>query len=545
MASGVLGTAVSGLLAAQRQLATTGHNISNVNTEGYSRQRVILGTRDGQLTGAGFIGKGVDAVGIERVYSEFLSVQVRNSASAHSEIEAYHALAAQVDNFIADPSISLTPVMQSFFNSVNEVADDPTSIPARQVMLTNAETLADRFVTMEHRLSSLRSQVNQNAKDVVNEINSLADSIAQLNQNIVIATGQGGGNPPNDLLDARDRLLDQLSEKVDVSTVEQSDGSLSVFIGNGQSLVLGIDAATLTVQNSSRKPEQLDIVFTTSTSSVVITQNIAGGELTGILKFREEILDPAQQALGRVAAGLAIDFNDIHDNGYDLNGNTQLSFFGAPAVTVVSDVSNTGSISADYADVNDLVLSDYRLDYDGTNYLVTRLSDNTQVYNNPGNTFIIDGVSVDASGAVAGDSFFIRPTQNVAGAMSIAISNPEQIAASLSDTALGSVGDNQNALALAALETNKNLLNGTATFQDAYGQAVVDVGTLTRAAEINSKAQEGLLNQALASKDAVTGVNLDEEAANLIRFQQAYQAAAQVVSVTSEIFDTLLGAIRR
>ena len=545
MASGILGTAVSGLLAVQRQLATTSHNISNVNTEGFSRQRVLFSSRGGQGTSAGFIGRGVDAVRIERIYDQFLGAQVRSSTSAFSEINTFRSLAAQVDNFIADPTLNISSSLQDFFNAVNEVADDPSSIPARQVLLVNANTLAGQFATVDNRLADLSIQVNRNIVNAVGEINSIAKSIAQINEDIVIARGQSGGNPPNDLLDLREQLLAQLSENVDVTAVEQDDGSLSVFVGNGQTLVLGTTAAALATQRSALDPERLEILYTTASSSIVVTQNLSGGKLAGNLKFVEDILEPAKKGLGRVALGLAVDFNDIHNNGFDLAGNTQQLFFGAPSVTIIGSTSNTGTIAASFNDVNQVLLSDYSLTFNGTNYTATRLSDNTVVYNNTGSTFVIDGISVNAASANSGDSYLIRPTHNIAGELSVAISDTNQIAASQSNTITGSVGDNRNALALAALETNQNLLNGTATFQAAYGQAVADVGTLTRAADINSQAQEGLLIQAQQALQAVSGVNLDEEAANLVRFQQAYQASAHLVSVANVIFDSLLSAARR
>ncbi len=545
MASGILGTAVSGLIAVQRQLATTGHNISNVNTEGFSRQRVLFSSRGGQGTGAGFIGQGVDAVRTERIYDQFLVAQVRSSTSAFSELDTFRSLAVQVDNFIADPNLNLSSSLQAFFGAVHEVADDPSSIPARQVLLAHANTLADQFVTVDNRLDNLSSQVNRNIESSVSEINSIAESIARINEDIVIASGQSGGSAPNDLLDQRDHLLTQLSEYVDVTAVEQDDGSLSVFIGNGQPLVLGINSAALATQRSDLDPERLDILYTANSSSVVITQNLSGGELSGSLKFAEEILGPTRKGLGRVALGLTADFNDIHGNGFDLDGNTQQLFFDPPQVTVIGNTSNTGTIAVSFDDVNQVSLSDYSLTFDGTNYSLIRLSDNVEVYNDSVSNFTIDGFAVDAVAAVSGDSFLIRPTHNIAGEISVAISDTNQIAASQSNTITGSVGDNRNALALAALETNQNLLNGTATFQEAYGKAVANVGTLTRAADINSQAQEGLLIQAQQAQQAVSGVNLDEEAANLVRFQQAYQASAQLVSVANEIFDSLLNATRR
>ncbi len=549
MAGGLLGTAVSGLLAFQRNLDTVGHNIANANTEGYSRQKVTLSTREAQLTGSGYLGQGVRSTEIKRVYDDFLNNQVITSKSAFAELDSFHSLASQVDNFIAETGTSLSPALQSFFNGVQELANDPTSVPARQVLLTEGVTLADRFKTVNGRLNQLRDQSNSNISDITGEINSIAGSIAELNTKITVATGLASGQPPNDLLDQRDVLLNQLSEKIDVSTTTQEDGSLNVFIGNGQPVVLGAAAATLGVTNSRFDPSQKDVTFNGPSNSVVITDNLSGGELGGTLSFLADVLNPTQNEVGRIAVALAEDFNAQHSAGYDLNGNTNLDFFTTPSTTVFGALGNTGQITASISDVNQLTASDYRLDRNGGNYTLTRLSDNTLTTISPGfpaAPAVVDGITITETGALAsGDSFLIQPTRNNADQLSVVLNNASQIAAAGNNTAGGGVGDNTNALALVALESNRNLLNGTATFQDAFGQSVANVGAATQAAEVNKNAQEGLLNQAKEARESVSGVNLDEEAADLVKFQQAYQAAAQVIAVTNTLFDTLLGAFRR
>ena len=549
MAGGLLGTAVSGLLAFQRNLDTVGHNIANANTEGYSHQRVTLSTREAQLTGSGYLGQGVRDTEIKRVYDEFLNNQVISSKSAFTELDSFHTLSSQVDNFIADKGTSLSPALQSFFNGVQELANDPTSIPARQVLLTEGTTLADRFKTVNGRLNELRDQANSNITDITNEINSIAASIAELNTKITVATGLASGQPPNDLLDKRDVLLNQLAERIDVSTTTQEDGALNVFIGNGQPVVLSSTAATLGVQNSRFDPAQKDVTFIGQSNAVVITDNLSGGELGGTLRFLKDVLNPTQNEVGRIAVGLAEDFNTQHSAGFDLNGNTNLDFFSTPAATVFGALGNTGQITANISDVNALTASDYRLDLNAGNYTLTRLSDNTLTTLSPGFpgvSAIVDGITITETTTLAnGDSFLIQPTRNSADQLTVNLSNGTQIAAASSNTSSGGVGDNTNALALVALENNQNLLNGTATFQDAFGQSVANVGAATQAAEVNKNAQEGLLNQAKEARESVSGVNLDEEAADLVKFQQAYQAAAQVIAVTNTLFDTLLGAFRR
>lgn len=544
-------------MAAQRGLATTGHNIANVNTEGYSRQRTEQIERLPSFTGAGFIGNGVDIASITRSYDSFLSTQLRSSLSAHGELSAYHAMASQIDNFIADPDASLSPSLQSFFNAVQDVANDPTSIAARRVMLSEGETLVHRFNIMNGRMDELRSQVNQSLSTNIDEINGLARGIAGLNERIVAAYNQAG-KAPNDLLDQRDLLVERLSEKVGTSVYEQKDGSLNVFIGNGQALVMGTTAGQLSLQSSAYDPNEKDIAITTGGSStVVITGAISGGEIGGLLRFVSEVLDPAQNAMGRIAAGLAATFNAQHAAGSDLNGNPGTNFFSDVSDTAIGQYSwfkkqtNTGTaaltIAFDNAAGNgpaDLTASDYRLDFDGTEYRLTRLSDNYLFPPNTTGNFTVDGLSISVTGsAAAGDSFLIRPFRRVAGDLSVSLTDPREVAAA--GTPFAGPGDNTNARALAQLQATPALLGGKATYQDAYNEIVGDVGTRTHAAEIDRTAQEQLLDHARQARDSVSGVNLDEEAANLLKYQQAYHAAAQLIPALNNMFDALIGAVRR
>jgi flagellar hook-associated protein 1 len=582
MPAGILGTAVSGLMAFQRSLETTGNNIANVNTEGYSRQRTELGTREPQFTGAGFVGSGVEVKNIVRSYDRFITNQLRASSSAFGDVNRYYQLAKEIDNTVADPSTGMAPAIKNFFNSVNEVADDPASIPARQVMLSEAEILTERFHTMNSRFTDLTEQVNQDLSIMVKDVNSLANSIADLNLNIMTAIGKAtNGQQPNDLLDKRDAELVKLAELVDVSVLPVDDGTLSVFIGQGQPLVLGTKAATFSVRPNELDPARLEILMGTQE----ITKNLSGGKISGTMRFRDEVLNPAQQRLGQIAAGMAMEFNAVHVQGYDLKGVQGQDFFnfGTTEIPVSKSTATVGVISAQYQDINvngaaagNLDISDYQLDYDGVNYTLTRLADNTsfnlQLVANvpptgagtgtlvvptppvsPGDT--LPGIAIAVTTALNNnDRFLIKPTSNAAKNIVVNIADKSKIAAAtnVATDSSGATyivngpmpGDNRNALLLANLENKQSLLGGTATFQDGYGQLVAETGTLTHAAELSSTAQQTLLNQAKGTWESISGVNLDEEAANLIKFQQSYQAAAQLISVTSSLFDTLIGAVR-
>lgn len=545
--SGILGTALSGLMAFQRSLDTTSHNIANVNTDGYSRQRVELGTRPAQFTGAGYIGQGVNIAAVSRSYDQFITSQLTSSTSAFAETNTLSTLASQVDNIISNEATGLSPALKSFFNAVNEVANDPSSLPARQVMTSEAGALTQQFNTLSSRFENLRNQTNKQMQANVDDINSFAESIAAMNSKIITDSSRtSGGQLPNDLMDQRDALVAKIAEKISVSTITQQDGSISVFIGQGQSLVLGVSAAKLSLAGSSTDPDHKEILM----GGQAISKQITGGELSGALKFRDEVLDPAQQQLGLVAAGFAVEFNKLHKAGFDLNGESGTDMFslGTPAlnVPVTPNANNAGSATAAYdpLTLGQLTPSDYQLSYDGANFSLKRLSDNT-VNTFPGPppaTIAGPGFTISAEATVAAnDSFLIKPTFDAAKKMTVLITDPVKIAAA---GTTGAPGDNTAALSLANLEKKSVLLGGKATFNDAYGQLVAKVGTLTHAAKISSSAQEALFNQAKQSRENLAGVNLDEEAANLIKFQQSYQAAAQVISVASSLFDTLIGAIR-
>jgi flagellar hook-associated protein 1 FlgK len=470
MSSGLLGVATSGLLAFQRSMTTTSHNIANVNTEGYSRQSVDLETRRPQSTGAGFIGRGVNVAAIDRAYDSFLTTELRSSSSSHAELESYFQFASKVDNFVANENTGLTSGLQAFFNSTQEVADDPTSIPARQAMLSEANNLAYRFNSLGERLESLQGEVNHTTEATITEVNSLAGSIAEMNERIVIATGASGGNPPNDLLDKRDLMITQLSEMVDVTTVEQQDGAVNLFIGKGQILVIGNTAAELATTPSITSPGQLDTTISIGTApSINITGSLSGGVLGGVKRFQDEILAPAISSLDDIATKFAADFNAQHSGGWDLNG-----------------VAGT-------------------------------------------NTF-----------------FTITPATDAAKNIKVAITDPVGIAASAIDPLVtaDAIGNNENMLSLAQLQFDNTMLGGTASFHEAYGRIVGDIGSKTHAAEINEAAQAGLLQHARTAVDSLSGVNLDEEAANLLKFQQAYQATAQVISISKSLFDTLINSFR-
>lgn len=633
-----LGVGVSGLIAAQRALATASHNIANVNTEGYSRQRIALGTNAPQFSGNGYIGSGVLASAVTRIYDAFLTAQVRTNTSANSQLQSYYSMASQVDNLLADSQAGLAPALQDFFSAVQGVANNPASIPSRQVMLSGANALADRFHYFDRRLNELQSSVNSQLSSAVTEINSIAAGIAKLNSAIATAQGSGVGQLPNDLLDQRDTLIAKLATHVSVTTTAQDDGAVNVFIGSGQSLVLGAQANTLSTSTNAFDPSRAEVTIRVGNISSAITDNLSGGTIGGLLDFRTTVLDNTQNSLGRLATGLATTFNTQHVAGQDLNGALGTNFFTAGTAQVLARAGsspNTGSgvVSAAITNVNALTTSDYLLLNNAGTYTLTRLTDNTvtTLSGFPASPVVVDGVTISlSSGSISsGDSFRLQPTRNGAANIGIAVTDTKKIAAAspirtsapLANSGTGTVAsgtvlnaananlqqavtitftsattydvtgtgtgnptgltytaganidyngwriqlngtpatgdtftvgantsgvsDNRNALLLAGLQTQVTLAGGTATYQGAYGQLVADVGSRTHQADINHKAQETLLTQVTQTREAASGVNLDEEAADLIRYQQAYQAAARVIGAANSLFVALIDTLRR
>ncbi len=578
MASGMLGTAITGLQAFQRSLETTSHNISNVNTEGYSRQRVDLVTSKEQMIGVGYLGTGVSISNISRSYDQFITTQLRSSTAAYGDVDKYSQLASQVDDILADPAVGMEPAIKNFFNAVNDATDDPSSIPARQVLLSETDILTSRFDTMNSRFEQIRQQINTDMVVMADQMTAFATTIADLNVRIANEQGRPNGTQqPNDLLDQRDHVLNQLAELIDISVVPSNNNMVNVFIGKGQVLVLDTVSNSVTTQPSVFDPTRLDIGIKTAAGNIgIVTRQITGGELAGTIRFRDEVLDPAQQRLGSVAASIAMEFNKIHVAGFDLDGNAGGLLFngqgiGTVPIPVAASSANSAGSSVtamfDNTNISNIDYSDYQLDVTaGQVYTLTRLADNSNIQlTNTGGVLTptlplppnaLPGISISitpAAGLTAGDSFLIRPTYTAASTIAQNITDPRKLALA-TNAAIDSAGnpytingpmpgDNRNGLALAALESNLGMLGGTATFQNAYGLVVSEVGVLTGSAKIATAAQETLLNNAKSAWGNVSGVNLDEEAANLIKFQQSYQAAAQMISVSDALFNSLLGAV--
>lgn len=475
--SGILSNAISGLQASQNALRTAGHNISNANTQGYSRQEVNYVTRPEQIAGgAGYIGSGVTTASIERVVNEFVTTQLRSDTSTYNQLNKYSLNISKVDKLFAEASTGLSGSLQSFFAALQNGANDPASTPARQLIITEAQSLSSRFNNLYQRMADIEKSVNGEVRTVTSQINSLATSIAELNQSIGEAVASGGGNQPNDLLDKRDETLRQLAELVSIQVVKESTGDLNVFIGNGQPLVLGASSSSFSVTNDGQ------IQLRANSAVIDITEQVSGGQIGGLLSFRDEVLSPSMNELGRIAISMSEEFNNLQQQGLDLDNDYGQKMFVDinDPVNAVNRVKHSSGNQQPYdrqlnvtiTDTNQLTASDYRFDIvpGTTNYVVTRLADD-QVVKQGGLSgaypFSIefDGVSLNlTSGSFqGGDSFLVQPTRNGSQDIKALLQRPEDLAfaspirtgSASSNTGSGIVSSGQ---VLSVVDTNGNIL---------------------------------------------------------------------------------------
>lgn len=620
---GIYGVALSALNAASAGLTTTGHNLANVNTEGYSRQAVVQVQGAGQLTGMGFIGQGTNVVSVRRMYADYLVTQSQALSAQHADYTAQAAEMGRLSSLLSDTDANLGAALDSFFGAVSQLAANPSDTVSRQAMLSGGQTLVGRFQDLATSFNDMQSRVDGQIRSSIDLINGYAESVARLN--VEITDAQGSGQPPNDLLDQRDALIGKLNQQVRVVTV--ADGSINLFLTNGSPLVLGTSANKLVLTKDDLDPTRLGVGVNIGGTVQMFRQgDINGGALGGMLAFRDQNLQQARNEIGRIAMSLGAQFNDAHALGVDRNGNPGGAFFTVAAPTVAASSRNTGNatLAAAVSDYTGLRSSNYEVVWDGTNYVVTRLSDNIQTkYATLPQSF--DGITVTETGAPqTGDRFLIQPTRGGAAGMGMALGNIAQIAAgapirsqaATSNTGTGTVdlgtvdsldpnltqpvtltfnangtfdvsglgtgnptgvaytanagisyngwtihisgapkagdqftvvantgasGDNRNVLRLAQL-AQQPMVDGNSV-SGAFARFVGSVGARTQEINAMQNAQQRMLDTANQALSSVSGVNLDEEAAALLRYQQAYQAAGKIINVANTLFDALLNSV--
>jgi flagellar hook-associated protein 1 FlgK len=622
-------TGLSGLQAFRQALDVTGQNIANANTDGYVRQRADLVARASTQVGASWVGNGVEVARLTRVVDDFLADQSRVAQSSAAQLEMFASQAARVSNLLGDASGGLSTTLQQLSNAIEAVATEPGSIAARQGLIGALESTVSRLKGIDTRMRDLETSTTARIASEAAALDGLASGLAKLNREIA-AAGTSGGSSPNGLLDQRDRLLDQLAAKVSMRVVATGDGSVNVFIGSGQPLVLGETAARVALERDPEDGSRQRVVLRNGSSTEEVTRALSGGSLGGLLDFRREVLDPARNEVGRIAVVLTSSLNAQHAKGIDFLGvqGGDVLAVGSPQAVVPTDNSATITASATLGDATALTGADYEFEWSGSAWSLRRLDSGAVVpfsgAGTAGSPFAFDGVSVVVGGAPAvGDRVLLRPTRDAVSRMAVEITAPARIAAATPVRAaaiggnVGSVsiaslevldaadpalratvsvtfptvstvsidggaaqpwvagqaidhngwrlrltgspaagdtfsvvdngsgrGDNRNAILLSDVLRTPLLESGTASLADAATRLMSGVGATTQQAQRNAEVQRISHEEAVKQRQGVSGVNLDEEAANLLRYQQAYQASAQVIRAANEVFNMLIDIAR-
>lgn len=450
MGTNILGIGQSALAAAQMGIATAGHNIANINTPGYNRQQLLQSAAAAQNVGGSFIGQGTVIGEVRRVYNEFIGQQVNATQSSQNYASAYLNQIQQISNLVADQSAGVSPALQEFFSSIQNLAISPNGTAgaaARQAVLSTGSSLASRIQSLGGRLDQISDDVSNRIGQTVTSINAYSKQIADLNDSIETAVAISGGGAPNDLLDQRDNAITELSKLVNVTVVDQG-GKYNIFMGTGQPLVLGAKVSVLQPTSSLTDPSRIQVSYESNGSLIQLNeQSLTGGELGGLFAFRSNSLDVARNSLGRIAVAIATEFNDQHKLGQDLNGQVGNDFFSiaGPSSTPSGINTSTANMAVSFSDVGALTTSDYRVQYlagvgPAPNYFkITRISDGSV---NTSTTLpaVVDGLSFNlaAVGSPAtvvtpnvNDEFMVRPTALAASSISMAINDTSKIAAAV------------------------------------------------------------------------------------------------------------------
>ena len=626
--SSIFGIDLSALQAFQQAIEVTSNNVANASTPGYDEESIELDTALPQNAGGFAIGSGVAVAGVQRAYSQAAATQLNTSQSTLSQLTSLQNYTSQIDNLFGTTAGGLTTALQTYYSGWSAVADDPTSTSAREALLGDANALAANLNSTSSQLQGLNSDVNTRITADVNQINSIGTQISNLNTQI--AQGTGSGQAPNQLLDQRDQLVSNLSQLVGVTTTSNTDGSINVYLGNGQPLVLDQNTYKLSTVPNQFNASQLEVASTAS-DGASISSSITSGDLGGLLSARTQAIDPALNQLGQIATAVAQTANTQQASGLDLNGQLGSALFsvGAPVATASSANTDGTTASATISSIGALTSDNYLLSYQGGTYTLTDATTGANVALTGAGTSTSPltassvGLSIVLSGTPAsGDQFLIQPTAQAAATIGVALTDPSGLAAagaiqtSASDTNTGSAtigagtvldaanpallntttiqfltpttysvngagsfaytsggnvdlngwqvqisgapaagdtftvqsnaggtGDNTNALAAANQQTTGVLSNGTISLSGAVGALISGAGALAQQVNTAQTAQTAVNTQATTNVQSISGVNLDEEAANLMQWQQAYQASAQALSVANGLFTTFMDSI--
>lgn len=548
--SSLINNAMSGLSAAQAALNTASNNISSYNVAGYTRQTTIMAQANSTLGAGGWVGNGVYVSGVQREYDSFITNQLRAAQNQSSGLTTRYEQMSKIDNLLASKTSSISTSMQGFFTSLQTLVSNAEDPAARQALIGKADGLVNQFRTTDQYLRDQDKQVNIAIKASVDQINNYSKQIASLNDQISRLTGVGAGASPNDLLDQRDQLVSDLNKIVGVEVSIQDGGTYNVTMANGYSLVQGSNARQLAAVPSSDDPSRTTVAYVDGVAGEVAIPEklITTGSLGGLLTFRSQELDQTRNTLGQLALAFADAFNTQHKEGFDANGDPGKNFFdiGGPAVLSNTKNKGTGALDVKMTDSSSVQATDYKITFDGTDWQVTRLADNTSFKPTvTGGKMSFDGLEITVkNGAVANDSFTVKPVGDAIINMKVAVTDESKIA--MAEVSKNDAdpnvdkgkSDNRNGQKLLDLQTKATI--GNKTFNDAYATLVSDVGNKTATLKTSSTTQNNVVTQLSNQQQSISGVNLDEEYGNLQRYQQYYLANAQVLQTANSLFDALL-----
>lgn len=649
-------TGVSGLLASQQQLATTGHNIANVNTDGYTRQRAEQNSAQGLYSGGSFIGGGTYVQDITRLYDKFSYKEQLLNTSNLGNADSLNGRLNQLNEIMSFSGEAITNSVNQFYQSVNGVADDPSDLGLRSIVLNQAEILSSDFRSLNQNFDELEKSVNGGIEQVALKISDISLELAKINETILQAKDLTQAGQPNDLLDKRDQLITELGQYTKVNTVEDNNGVMTVMIGQGTTLVAGITPLTVRVESGDPDPLKTQLRLVGPNSTVAIEGNKLGGSLAASFEYRDEDLAQVRNEINRLAMAISETLNKSQSDGLDLNGQQGANLFSdintkaLQQSRVLSPSNNSGDLQAqvNITDVSLLPADEFEVRYNGAIYTITNTttgqSENLGAAGTGTHTTSFGFEFIETSGTPANDdSYIIRPTENSAASMQVTLTDSAGIAASsaveitpsdhnvsaggiaivdmfdpviaqaampmridvlespsgtfnytitdntnttsapiaytppsqvislppLPSTAAFQVeisgepsgsgpnapeqffigdafglGNSHNAVSMAKTQELGVANGGKETFSQSLAVSTSVVGSKASSATLNAETAQALFTQAFNRNQETSGVNLDEEAANLLKFQQAYQASSQIISVANTIFDTILAAVR-
>ena len=544
MSNSLMNTGISGLNTAQNMLNVISNNISNAHTVGYNRQQQILRQANGTKYNFGFVGNGVAVSSVNRAYNSFVVGQLRQSQSQNGSIKAYYNELSKVDNLLAENENSISSQLNNLFASLNKLSSNAGDAATKQTVISDLTSLVSQFNKTELNLKNQIANINTELTNNIDKVNTYTQQIADLNQKIAKLQAVSGGHEPNSLLDERDQLVTELSELIGI-TVSEQNGQYNISLSNGLSLVQGASTNQLAVQPSASDPALNTIIYTHNSGATqeLTSQNIASGRLNGLLAFRDGPLLEARNQLGLLALNLAERFNEVHTAGVDVNGDPGEKLFDYHKPTSIANSKNQGNatVKMDYNSVTEVKASDYKIEFNGNDWVVTRLSDNQQITPQVSDgKLVFDGLSIEITGnAVAGDSFLLKPVADVASSLQLLVKDVNKLATGINDDENGS-GDNRNVAKLLDIQ-NEKLVNGTKTLNSAYTSLVSYIGSETQTAKISAQSSQNITQEIYEQNQSISGVNIEEEYISMQVYMQYYQANAKVIDAATTIFDTILG----